>query len=234
MGTEFHGEEDYALRAVVDRPDFCDRGPRTIGRRRPRRDDRYRDLLAPADWARLPLVVQARFARHLEPGETKLFVGAVVETELSPLGRALAFVLRPLAIVPAHHGAVGPSTVVVTEGADGASQTYARLYGRAGGGAQTIVTTKCFAAGGLEEKLGWGLSMRLAIGVEERALVFRSAGFRWSGWGFGFAVPRWLSPGQARIEHRDLDGVRFRFSFTLAHPWFGRLIEQVAEYADAG
>jgi hypothetical protein len=182
----------------------------------------------------LPLVVQQRFLRHLQPGETKLFTGAVVKTGLSPLGRVLAFVLRPLNIVPAHHDAVGPSTVVVTEGADGASQTYARLYGREDGGAQIITTTKCFMSGGLVEKLGYGLSMELSLSVEDRALVFRSAGYQWTAFGRTVAVPRWLSPGHARIEHRDLDGRRFRFSLTLTHPWFGQLVEQAAEYVDAG
>ena len=219
--------------AIVAGLDLCDRGNRSFAKRRPLRDSRYRDLLAAADWAQLPLVVQSRFQRHLAPGETKLFSGAVVKTELSHLGRLLAMVLRPLSILPARHGAVGPSTVIVTEGADGASQTYARLYGRADGAAQHITTTKCFVPGGLVEKLGWGLAMQLAISVEDRALVFRSIRYQWSGCGRTISVPRWLSPGHARIEHRDLDGQRFRFTLTLTHPWCGQLLEQVAEYLDA-
>jgi Domain of unknown function (DUF4166) len=215
-------------------PDFCDRGARTRNKRHPQRDTRYRDLLPAEEWARLPLIVQARFMRHLEPNETKLFTGAVVKTQLSPLGRVLALLLRPLNIIPAHHGAVGPSTVVVTEGADGASQTYTRLYGRAKGAAQIVTSTKCFTARGLVEKLGHGLSMQLAISVEDRALVFSSTGYQWTAFGRTFALPRWLSPGHARIEHRDLDGQRFRFSLTLTHPWFGQLVDQAAEYVDAG
>jgi hypothetical protein len=220
--------------SVTDLPpaDLCDRGSRAL--RKPPRDTRYRELLAPAEWMRLPLVVQARFMRHLAPHETKLFTGAVVTTELSALGRVLALVLRPLNIIPAHHGATGPSTVVVTEGADGASQTYTRLYGRAAGAAQVITTTKCFTSGGLVEKLGYGLSMQLNISVEDRALVFRSAAYRWSAFGRTMTLPRWLSPGVARIEHRDLDGHRFRFTLTLTHSWFGQLVEQVANYVDAG
>jgi hypothetical protein len=215
-------------------PDFCDRGARTTPNRRRPRDTRYRDLLPAEEWAELPLVVQARFMRHLAANETKLFTGAVVKTHLSTLGRVLAFVLRPLNIIPAHHGAVGPSTVVVTEGADAASQTYTRLYGRANGAAQIITSTKCFTSRGLMEKLGYGLSMQLAITVEDRALVFSSAGYQWSAFGRTITLPRWLSPGHARIEHRDLNGTRFRFSLTLTHPWFGPLVEQVAEYVDAG
>ena len=214
--------------------DLCDRGARTMKRRQPLCDSRYRELLPAADWAQLPLAVQARFMRHLEPNETKLFTGAVVKTELSPLGRVLAIILRPLNIVPAHHGATGPSTVIVTEGADGASQTYTRLYGRSDGAAQLITTTKCLTAAGLVEKLGWGLSMPLVISVEARALVFRSTAYQWTAFGHTVTLPRWLSPGDACIAHRDLDGTRFRFTLTLTHPWFGRLVEQVAEYVDAG
>lgn len=219
---------------AVPCPDLCDRGARNPTKRQKPRDTRYRDLLPSDDWAKLPLVVQNRFMRHLAPGETKLFTGAVVKTELSLLGRPLAFVLRPLNIIPAHHGATGPSTVIVTEGADGASQTYTRLYGRANGKAQMITTTKCFQPSGLVEKLGYGLSMQLAITVEDRALVFTSMSYQWSALGRTFTLPRWLSPGRARIEHRDLDGSRFRFSLTLTHPWFGQLVEQAADYIDAG
>jgi Domain of unknown function (DUF4166) len=223
-----------AVRTIAT-PDLCDRGSRTTAiRQRQPRDTRYRDLLPAADWATLPLIVQTRFMRHLQPGETKLFSGAVVKTELSLLGRMLAFVLRPLNIIPAHHGAVGPSTVVVTEGADAASQTYTRLYGRQNGAAQIITSTKCFTSRGLVETLGHGLSMRLAISVEDRALVFSSTGYQWTAFGRTITLPRWLSPGHARIEHRDLDGTRFRFSLTLTHPWFGQLVEQAAEYVDAG
>jgi Domain of unknown function (DUF4166) len=215
-------------------PDFCDRGGRTTTTRHQPRDNRYRNLLTADDWSQLPPIVQARFVRHLEPNKTKLFVGSVVKTELSRIGRVLAFVLRPLNIIPAHHGAVGPSTVVVTEGADAASQTYTRLYGRANGAAQIISSTKCFTSQGLIEKLGYGLSMQLAITVEDRALVFSSTRYQWSVFGRAITLPRWLSPGHARIEHRDLDGSRFRFSLTLTHPWFGQLVEQVADYVDAG
>jgi Domain of unknown function (DUF4166) len=221
---------------IMATPDFCDRGARTTIKQHKHkpRDLRYRDLLPVEDWARLPLVVQARFMRHLEPNGTKLFTGTVVKTQLSPLGRVLALILRPLNIVPAHQGAVGPSTVVVTEGADGASQMYTRLYGRTDGAAQIITSTKCFTSRGLIEKLGHGLSMQLAIRVEDRALVFASTAYQWSAFGRTVTLPRWLSPGHAHIEHRDLDGQRFRFRLTLTHPWFGLLVEQVAEYVDAG
>jgi hypothetical protein len=211
--------------------DLCDRGS-AVHAARLRLDTRYRDLLSPVDWAQLPLVVQQRFSRHLAPGETKLFTGAVVKTELSPLGRIMALVLRPLNIIPAHHGSTGPSTVVVTEGAAG--QTYDRVYGRQHGTAQVISTTKCFRASGLAEELGHGLAMRLSISVEERALVFRSLSYQWTAFGRTVTLPRWLSPGRARIEHADIDGRRFRFTLTLEHPWLGRLVEQVAEYVDAG
>jgi hypothetical protein len=215
-------------------PDFCDRGPRTTTKRHQPRDNRYRDLLPADDWSQLPSIVQARFTRHLEPNETKLFAGSVIKTELSLIGRILSFMLRPLNIIPAHHGASGSSTVIVTEGADGASQTYTRLYGRANGAAQIITSTKCFTSRGLIEKLGFGLSMQLAITVEDRALVFSSTGYQWTVFGRTVTLPRWLSPGHARIEHRDLDGTTFRFALTLTHPWFGQLVEQAAEYVDAG
>jgi Domain of unknown function (DUF4166) len=225
--------------------DLCDRGSRITAPRktsrnlqRPHQDTRYRDLLPADAWARLPLAVRDRFMRHLRPGDIKVFTGAVVRTQLSPIGRVLALLLRPLNVLPAHQGATGPSHVVVTEGSDAASQIYTRHYGRSGGAAQIITTTKCFSSDGLVERLGFGLTMRLAISVEATpdaapALVFRSTGYTWTAFGRSIALPGWLSPGAARIEHRDIDGRRFRFTLTLDHPRAGRLVEQIAEYVDA-
>ncbi|MDX2158623.1 MAG: DUF4166 domain-containing protein [Hyphomicrobiaceae bacterium] len=198
-----------------------------------RPETRFRDLLGPEAWYRLPAVIRERFSRNLAPGESRLFHGEVVETSVTTTGRLLA---RLAAIfgsaLPDEHGATGPATVMVTERPDLGGQLYARLYTRSGL-PQTICSVKRFAGPtGLEEAIGAGLLMRLTVHVEPAALVFRSAGYAVEIGGLCVSLPRWLEPGSATITHRDEGGGRFTFELTLDHPWLGRLVHQTAHFEE--
>ena len=197
-------------------------------------DDRFRRLLPPSAWASLPPAVRVRFSRRLHAGEQRTFVGAVVRTLHSRVGRCLALLARlvggPLPHMP---GATGPSTVTVTPDNDLGGQIWTRTYARPGRLPQTINSVKRFAGPtGLEEFLGYGLLMRLTLAVEDGALAFHSAGYDVAFAGWRFPVPRGLAPGHCTITHRDLGQGRFRFTLTLDHPWLGRLVEQVAIYEE--
>ncbi len=197
-------------------------------------EDRFRRLLRPSDWQSLPSAVRERFSRQVADGGQRTFVGTVVRTSHSRLGYLLAQLARlaggPLPDTP---GATGPSTVTVTrdEALDG--QIWTRTYARPGRLPQTINSVKRFTGPtGLEEFLGYGLLMRLTLAVESGALVFRSAGYDFSVAGRRIVLPRVFAPGNCTIAHRDLGDGRFSFTLTLDHPWFGRLVEQVAVYEE--
>lgn len=197
-------------------------------------DDRFRRLLHPSAWDSLPPAVRARFSRRLDAGEQRTFVGAVVRTLHSRVGRCLALLARlvggPLPRTP---GATGPSTVTVTPDNDLGGQIWTRTYARPGRLPQTINSVKRFAGPtGLEEFLGYGLLMRLTLAVEDGALVFHSAGYDVAIAGWRLPVPRGLAPGHCTITHRDLGQGRFSFTLTLDHPWLGRLVEQIAIYEE--
>ena len=213
--------------------DLCDNGISPC-RDSEKADRRFESLLTAAEWASLPAVVRHRFSRPLAPGTTRIYVGDVTLTELSPAGRMLAGLARlaggPL---PSAHGATGPAIVTVREDAAAGGQVWSRSYARPGRMPQSIHSVKRFGGPtGLEEYLGRGLAMRLTLHAIEGALVFRSAGYAISVLGRQIALPGWLSPGTCEIRHRDEGSDRFSFTLTLSHPRLGRLVHQVAYFKE--
>ncbi len=215
----------------------------------------YEQLLG-ADWQRLPSAVRRRFADGPSPGTTRLYCGTVLATELNRAGRVLAFAARLAGgPMPFTNGAIGATTVAVTlvddlHGSGKPGQVWTRSYARAGAFPQVIQSAKCFSGRtGLEERLGYGLAMVLEVTAERvgsgipdatsTELVFTSSRYRLDlGW-LSIVLPNWLSPGRCQVRHRDegigTDGAAtFTFTLTIEHPWFGRLIRQVARYREAG
>ena len=204
-------------------------GPAAVG------DLRFRTLVGEAAWAELPEAVRRRFSKCLAPEETLIYRGRVVDTRLSRAGRVLSFLARAIgAPLPLTNGATGPALVVVTEDPRLGGQSWLRIYSRPGRFPQAISSTKRFrGATGLEEYVGCGIGMALRVTVEERVLIFRSAGYflelgRWR-----LPIPRALHPGRMQIEHRDEGAGTFAFALQLTHPLLGVLVRQVAIFHDA-
>lgn len=197
-------------------------------------DLRFCSLLGEAAWSELPEPVRRRFSKRLAPGEMAIYRGTVTLTQLSRAGRILSFLTRAIgAPLPLSDGATGPALVAVTEDAALGGQSWTRIYARPGGAPQTIHSTKRFRGEtGLEEYVGYGIGMALAVSVEEGALVFRSAGYfleigRWR-----WRIPRAFEPGRMQITHRDETDGTFSFRLTLEHPLLGRLLHQLALFSD--
>lgn len=197
-------------------------------------DTRFRDLLGPEAWSRLPEVVRRRFSKRVAPGTMRLFQGRVRTTRLSRVGRLLAGLARLVGSpLPDTDGATGPATVLVTECPALGGQIWTRTYSRPGRFPQTINSVKRFGGPtGIEEYLGAGLVMRLTLHVEGGALVFRSAGYDVMLGSRRIPIPHWLSPGVCTITHRDEGHGRFAFTLALEHPWLGRLAYQDAVFEE--
>ena len=217
--------------AEAQAPDYrpVPAGPAAVG------DLRFRTLVGEAAWAELPEAVRRRFSKCLAPEETLIYRGRVVDTWLSRAGRVLSFLARAIgAPLPLTDGATGPALVVVTEDPRLGGQSWLRIYSRPGRFPQAISSTKRFrGATGLEEYVGCGIGMALRVTVEERVLIFRSAGYflelgRWR-----LPIPRALHPGRMQIEHRDEGAGTFAFALQLTHPLLGVLVRQVAIFHDA-
>ena len=197
-------------------------------------DLRFRALLGAGDWAALPRAVRRRFSKRLRGGATTVYAGHVTRMERNRAGAILAHALRPLgAPLPLSRDTGAPSVITVTEDVAGDGQNWTRIYARRSGFPQIVHSSKRFCGPtGLEEHLGHGLSMALAVAVEDGALVFRSAGYALDLGRLRLALPRALWPGRLTVRHEDRGGGAFAFSLTLDHPLLGRLLHQAGLYRD--
>ena len=198
-------------------------------------DHRFRALLSDEDWGRLPVAIWRRFSKRFEDGNTVVYVGEVDETFFSPIGWWLAQAARLIGgPLPTGRETGVPMVVTVTEDAASGGQVWTRICARRDGFPQVIHSAKRFdGPTGLEEYVGFGVSMALRIAVEHEALVFHSVGYSLQLGRLRLALPEWLTPGDLTVTHSDLGGGTFRFTLEIVHPRFGRLIRQSAVFREA-
>jgi hypothetical protein len=197
-------------------------------------DLRFRALLTDEDWNSLTPPVRRRFSKRVANGETSVYVGEVRRARFSRLGWLLAQAARLVGgPLPTSADQEVPSIVTVTEDMATGGQMWTRIYTRRRSFPQVIHSAKNFSGPtGLEEYIGCGLSMALTVAVEERALVFRSAGYLLCIGARRLQLPRWLTPGHLTVKHVDLDGEQFMFALSVVHPWAGVLIEQTVVFRE--
>ena len=198
-------------------------------------DLRFRALLTAQQWAALPPAVQRRFCKRLAEGRTAVYSGSVGECSMSRAGWLLAQAARLIgAPLPLSTDTGVPAVVTVTEDGAGGGQVWTRLYGRRRGFPQMIHSAKRFAGPtGLEEYVGCGVGMALTVDARDAALIFRSAFYFIAVGPLRLRLPGWATPGALTVTHADKGHGRFRFTLSLDHPRFGRLLFQAAEFQDA-
>lgn len=198
-------------------------------------DLRFRALMSDADWAALPLPIRRRFSKRLAGGSTAVYVGEVLETQMSRAGWLLAQAARLIGgPLPISRDAHTPSVVTVTEDVATKGQHWTRLYARRSGFPQVVHSSKRFAGStGLEEYVGRGIGMALTIHVKDAALIFRAAHYFVQLAGFRLRLPAWLTPGSLSVTHAELGDGRFLFKLEIVHPRLGRLICQTAAFQEA-
>jgi hypothetical protein len=197
-------------------------------------DLRFRALMADQDWGKLPLPIRRRFSKRLAGGETAIYVGEILETRLSRAGWLLVQLLRLIgAPLPTARDSHVPSVVTVTEEMKTGGQIWTRLYARRRSFPQVIHSSKRFAGRtGLEEYVGYGVGMALAIEVRDGALVFRSDGYFLEILEHRFFLPTWATPGALSVTHAEIGDGRFLFTLEIVHPRFGLLVRQSAAFRE--
>ena len=197
-------------------------------------DLRFRALLDEEDWNALPQAVRRRFSKRLSGGATAVYVGTITAARMSWPGRLLAQALRVVGAPLPLRGDVGvPSVVTVTEDVATGGQIWTRLYANRTSFPQVIHSAKRFGGPtGLEEYIGFGISMALKVGVRNGALVFESAGYFLRVGRISVRLPSWLDPGRLEVRHTDLGDGRFEFSLHLVHPLIGELVYQAGLYRE--
>jgi Domain of unknown function (DUF4166) len=198
-------------------------------------DHRFRALLPDDDWGRLPLAVWRRFSKRLAGGKTVVYVGEIEESSHSRAGWWLAQLTRLIGgPLPTGSETGVPIIVTVTEDAASGGQVWTRICARSRGFPQVIHSAKRFAGPtGLEEYIGFGISMALRLSVAHEALFFHSAGYFLGLGALRLPLPEWLTPGRLTVSHADLGSGTFRFSLELVHPRHGQLIRQSAIFREA-
>lgn len=183
-------------------------------------------LVGPAAWARLPAAVQRRFAA----GHAEATYRGLMDMRCSPLGRVLAWLVKPLRSPLAAINANGlPTTVRVRS--VGAGVVWERHFGEGDG--RVFSTKELDANGRLQERTRGGLGMALDVFEHEGALVFQSHRYFLDIGALRLVVPRLLSPGTCRVEHRDLGNARFRFTLSMTHPVWGETFHQTGVFVDS-
>jgi hypothetical protein len=198
-------------------------------------DHRFRALLPDEDWGRLPVAIWRRFSKRLGEGKTVVYVGEIDDAYFSPAGWWVAQIARLIGgPLPTGCETGVPIIVTVTEDAASCGQIWTRICARKHGFPQVIHSAKRFAGPtGLEEYVGFGVSMALVISVANEALCFRSAGCALQLGRFRLRLPDWLTPGDLTVTHADLGGGTFRFTLEIIHPRFGTLVRQSAVFKEA-
>ena len=191
----------------------------------------FRALLGEAAWSALPATIRARFdaAAHAAP---RVYPGAM-DVRMNGLGwlfaQACRLVGSPLAPWP---GEAVPVSVHVSRD-PGGGVCWERVYAYPGREPLSIVSMKLAAPdGSLLEVTRGGVGMRLSLGVETGALVFRSLGYFWRIGPWLAPLPALLTPGRCTVVHRDLGAGRFHFSLRFRHPLAGETFVNAGDFAD--
>jgi hypothetical protein len=198
-------------------------------------DLRFRALICDADWAALPLSIRRRFSRRLADGNTAVYVGEILDTQMSVAGWILAQAARLIGSpFPVGRGAHMPSVVTVAEDMATGGQIWTRLYARRRSFPQIVHSSKRFAGPtGLEEHVGFGFGMTLTLTVKDDALVFHSHDYFVEFYGIRVHLPAWLTPGVLSVTHAECADGRFSFTLDVVHPRFGLLIRQMGLFREA-
>ena len=199
-------------------------------------DIRFRKLLGAKEWNALPAAVRARFSKRVKGGQSTVYRGYVVKTNMNLAGRIFANALRIIgAPLPLdRHNDEAPAIVTVTEDPDYKGQFWSRQYGSEHGFPQIIQSSKQFSGPtGLEEYIGYGIGMTLRLAVEDEALVFYSDRYFVRFFARRLLLPKWMSHLALRVGHTDHSDGWFEFSLELEHPWLGKLMDQRAMFKDA-
>jgi hypothetical protein len=192
---------------------------------------RFRALLSENEWNSLSAEVRYRFSK---PADNLIYAGKVMEARLNLCGWMLAQALRLVGgPLPTYCETGVPAVVTVLEERNGTGQIWTRLYARRSGFPKIIQTAKRFAGPtGLEEHLGGGIGMSLAVSVERGAIVFRSVHYFFQLLGRKWKLPALLSPGALIVTHAEAGNGRFTYTLVVAHPLFGELVYQRAMFRE--
>ena len=198
------------------------------------KDRRFQNLIGDEAWQQLPKLVRNRFSKTLSNNRVVYYRGENITLKRNIWGAILAQALRVVgAPLPVFKEVSLPSVVSVYEDKDSGGQIWSRHYQRAQKPPQVIQSVKKFSGEtGLEEYIGFGLSIALKPKVSKDTLAFHGHSYHFKFGKLHFKLPKFLEPGHLVVKHHDLGQGDFEFSLSLRHKIFGELLFQNAIYHD--
>ncbi|MEC9347562.1 MAG: DUF4166 domain-containing protein [Pseudomonadota bacterium] len=183
-------------------------------------------------WHSLHPEIRTRFDGILGR-DASAFAGAMT-VRLSPVGRLFALACVPLGRpLPLRVADAVPVDIRVTR-AGLCAMRWRRDLGTGPDRKSCCSRKTVDPYRGLLEVVDGGLGMCLEVRADHGDLVFESRGFFLRLGRLHIPLPLWLTPGRARVEHRQVAGDRFRYRLTFRHPLFGLTVEQDGIFAPRG
>lgn len=197
-------------------------------------DLRFRTLLGADAWNGLPETVRIRFGKRLGLGQSANYAGQVVSCRMNLGGWLLAQACRLIgAPLPLERDGGVAAVVSVTEDGASGGQVWTRIYARKRGFPQVIHSAKRFGGPtGLEEYLGGGFGIALAVSADAEGIRFTSDHYFLRLGRLRLRLPAWIGPGRLTIDHSDCGAGQFAFTLTLRHRLLGELMHQHSLFAD--
>lgn len=194
----------------------------------------FRKILG-AQWNKLHLDIQHRFARNPLPGKPLRYTGELDELSCSRFGILLGYLTRPLikgALMP-YNDADFPVDIMVYSRPDDPAiykQRIYRLHGRKP--VQFTSFMRESSKGEVLEYVGMGLGMKLLLSVRDGNLFFESDGYFWEVFGLRIPMPDLLTPGKTFLCHRNNHALQFDIRIDIVHPWFGKTFTQAGVFRE--
>lgn len=191
----------------------------------------YQKILGQKEWLKLRPEIRARFSVKPALGQKIVFAGTM-QVKYSFFGWLFAQFCRligtPLAT---RAGKAVPVIVTLAQNQQRGGIEWKREYFFTEK-AETIASIKAVnAQGGLEEHVGLGFSMCLALKVLKGNLEFHSTAYRFRLGGFCINLPKIITPGDIIVKHEQVNNEFFRFTLEVNHPILGQTFFQTGIFS---
>jgi hypothetical protein len=179
-------------------------------------------------WDNLHRNIRERFISPAGSAAPLCFSGTMQWVYCSPLGALMAWLLKPLSVLPRANAQAVAFDFGIYK--NPAGFTKLRTYKLAEN--DTFTFSSLFSDDGqLHESFAGGLGMYLQLREEGGALIFSDRGYYVQIGKWRVPLPRWFTVGSFELLHRNIDADKFQVIIRISHPLGGTLFYQRGEFS---
>lgn len=174
------------------------------------------------EWEKLHPLVKSHY--DITPGTESRVVleGEMHEVYYSRRAAPLIHTARLFGALVAERACTIPVTVNNTTHKSDPAMHWHRTFHYPDGRERTFVSRMVHAGGNeIIEYVRFGLGIRMALSVEDGALLFESRGFHWGSRRAGLPIHDLLLLGRSRIVERAVSAEQLEVQFDTRHPLYG-------------